>query len=198
MKRLLFIAIIALISTSVKAQNDGEIKLDSIPVIDGVYQYQEVVNVGDAFKKDQLYKNAKVYFMDVFSGAKDAFQYDDKEEGRIIGKGFLTVDDYKSVFPGVAVLKWDVYYNVEITCKDGKYRYRVYDVLITREGHVAENNFRNVHLTVKDIYAAMPKQKGAYKTLYPKVMNKMLADLKTNITTLKESMVNKGNLTASF
>lgn len=198
MKRLLFIAIIALVSTTAKAQNDDEVKPDPMPVIEGNYQYQEVVNVGDAFKKDQLYKNAKVYFMDIFSGAKDAFQYDDKEEGRIIGKGFLSVDDYKSVFPGVAVLKWDVYYNVEITCKDGKYRYRVYDVLITREGHVAENNYRNVHLTVKDVYDAMPKQKGAYKTLYPKVMNKMLADLKTNITTLKENMVKQGNLTASF
>lgn len=198
MKRLLFIAIIALVSTTAKAQNDDEVKPDPMPVIEGNYQYQEVVNVGDAFKKDQLYKNAKVYFMDIFSGAKDAFQYDDKEEGRIIGKGFLSVDDYKSVFPGVAVLKWDVYYNVEITCKDGKYRYRVYDVLITREGHVAENNYRNVHLTVKDVYDAMPKQKGAYKTLYPKVMNKMLADLKTNIITLKENMVKQGNLTASF
>jgi hypothetical protein len=191
MKRLLFIAVIALVSISAKGQKGSSISPDTIPVINGNYQFQEIVNVDNAFKKDQLYKNAKIYFMDVFMGAKDAFQYDDKQEARIIGKGFLTVDDYKSVFPGVAVLKWDVYYNTEIVCKDGKYRIRVYDIVITKEAHVAENNYRNVHLTIKDAYDAIPKQRGPYKELYTKVINKMISEFKANISTLKENMVKK-------
>ena len=197
MKRSLLIAILILISISVNAQKKGSVIVDTIPVINGVYQFQENVNVDNAFRKDQLYKNAKLYFMDVFSGAKNAFQYDDKEEGKIIGKGFMTVNDYKSVFPGVAVLKWDINYNTEVTCKDGKYQVRIYDIIITKEYHVAESNSRTVNLTVQDAYAAIPKQRGPYKTLYPKVINKMIAELKANMTTLKESMVKKSDFSAS-
>ena len=198
MKRLFLIAIITLISVSVKAQNNN-LQQDTIPVINGDYQFQDVVNVNPTLKKEQLYRNAKIYFMDVFVGAKDAFQYDDKEEGRIIGKGMISVNDYKSTFPGVAALKWDVNYNVEIICKDGKYRYRLYDIAVVKESHVAENNYRTVHLTMKDIYEEMPKQKGAYKALYPKVINKLAAEFKTNIITLKECMEKQpANYSAAF
>jgi hypothetical protein len=189
MKRLILIAIAAIVSVAAQGQKKEGIQSDTIPVVNGNYQFQEVVKVDNGLKKDQLYKNAKLYFMDIFIGAKDAFQYDDREEGRIIGKGALTVDDYKVSFPGgVAVLKWDINYNTEITCKDGKYRYRIYDIVVLKEYHVSENNSRSVHLTINDIYDAMPKQRGAYKALYPRVVNKMIAEFKTNINTLKESM----------
>ena len=189
MKKSLLIAIAAIISMSANAQKKEVVSQDTIPVVNGVYQYQEIVNVDNTFKKDQLYRNAKLYFMDVFPGAKDAFQYDDKQEGRIIGKGFLTVDDYKSTFPAVAVLRWDVNYNTEIICKDGKYQVRLYNILITKEYHVSESNSRNVHLTVKDAYDAAPRQRGPYKSLYPKVISKMMAELIANVNTLKQSMV---------
>jgi hypothetical protein len=192
MKRSVLIAIIAAaVSISAKAQEKENIRVDSIPLMDGAHQFQEIVKVDSSLKKDQLYKNAKTYFMDVFTGAKDAFQYDDKQEGRMIGKGFMQVSDYKSIFPAVAVLKWELFYNLEITCKDGKYKYRLYDILVTREGRVAENSYWNVHLTVNDIYNDIPKQHGSYKTLYPKVINKMIAELKWNIELMKENMVKK-------
>jgi Domain of unknown function (DUF4468) with TBP-like fold len=191
MKRLILIALTALTAATVKGQVKNSVQLDSIPLVDGVYQYQEVVSVDSTLSKEQLYKNAKVYFMDVFTGAKDAFQYDDKKEGRIIGKGSLTVEDYKRFFPSVTVLRWDVNYNTEIVCRDGKYSLRIYDIVVTKESHVAENNSRTVNYNIGDIYANMPKQHGAYKALYPKVLNKLNADLKARINILKESMEKK-------
>jgi hypothetical protein len=188
MKRLFLIAIIAVVSVAAKAQNKGGIQLDSIPVVDGKYQFQEVITVDNNTTKDQLYKKAKTYFVDVFTGAKDAFQYDDQQEGRIVGKGVLTVSDYKSIFPSVAVLKWDVSYNTEIICKDGKYRLRIYDIVVTKESHVSENNSRTVNFTIPDLYAGMAKQRGSYKALYPKVFNKMVANFKERMGTLKEYM----------
>ena len=188
MKRLFLIAMIAVASVAAKAQNKGGIQLDSIPVIDGKYQFQEVVNVDNTITKDQLYKKAKTYFVDVFTGAKDAFQYDDAQEGRIVGKGQLTVSDYKSIFPSVAVLKWDINYNTEIICKDGKYRVRIYDIVVTKESHVSENNSRTVNFTIPDLYAGMAKQRGSYKTLYPRVFNKMAASLRERMGTIKEYM----------
>ena len=191
MKRLFTIAIIALMSASANAQNKGGIATDTIPVVNGVYQYQEEVKVDSNLKKSQLYRNAKAYVMNVFMGAKDACQYDDKDQGRIIVKGAITVDDIKRFFPSVAVLRWEVNYNVEIICKDGKYEYRLYDMVITKEAHVSESNSRNVHMTMKDAYAAMPKQRGPYKALYGKVMNKLIAEFESNIGTLKENMVKR-------
>jgi len=188
MKRLFLIAIIAVASVAAKAQNKGGIQLDSIPVVDGKYQFQEVVNVDNTITKDQLYKKAKAYFVDVFTGAKDAFQFEDAQEGKIVGKGQLTVSDYKSVFPSVAVLKWDINYNTEIICKDGKYRVRIYDIVVTKESHVSESNSRTVNFTIPDLYAGMAKQRGSYKTLYPKVFNKMAASFKEKMGTLKEYM----------
>jgi hypothetical protein len=192
MKRSILIVIIAAaISISAKGQEKGDVTVDTIPVVDGTHQFQDIVKVDSTLKKDQLYRKAKAYFMNVFTGAKDAFQYDDKKEGTIVGKGFIQVSDIKRVFPAVAVLKWDVYYNLEVTCKDGKYRYRLYDILITKEAHVSENTFRNVHLTINDAYDNIPKQRGSYKTLYPKVINKLIAELQANITGLKENMAKK-------
>ena len=132
MKRLFLLGLIAAASVFAKAQTKGGIQLDSIPVADGKYQFQEIVTVDNITTQDQLYKKAKSYFVDVFTGAKDAFQYDDAQEGRIVGKGQLTVSDYKSVFPSVAVLKWDINYDTEIVCKDGKYRVRFYDIVVTK------------------------------------------------------------------
>ena len=188
MKKLFLIAAIAMASVTAKAQNKGGIQLDSIPAVDGKYQFQEVVTVDNTITKDQLYKKAKAYFIDVFTGAQNAFQYDDAQEGRIVGKGQLTVSDYKSIFPSVAVLKWDVNYNTEVICKDGKYRVRFYDIVVTKESHVSENNSRAVNFTIPDLYTGMAKQRGSYKTLYPKVFNKMVAELKERMGTLKEYM----------
>lgn len=188
MKRLFFIAVIIATSAVAKAQTKSGIQLDSIPVVDGVNEFQEVVSVDNSVTRDQLYKKAKSYFMDVFTGAKDAFQYDDAQEGKIVGKGFLTVSDYKKEFPSVTVLKWDVNYNTEIICKDGKYRLRIYDIVVTKEYHVASNTSRTVNYTVPDLYTGMSKQKGAYKALYPKVFNKMVAGLQERMGTIKEYM----------
>ncbi|MBV8389059.1 MAG: DUF4468 domain-containing protein [Mucilaginibacter sp.] len=188
MKRLFLIAIIAVASVAAKAQSKAGIQLDSIPVVDGKYQFQEVVTVDNNITKDQLYKKAKTYFMDIFTGAQNAFQYDDAQEGKIVGKGVLIVNDYKSTFPSVAVLKWDINYNTEIICKDGKYRVRIYDIVVTKESHVAENNSRSVNYTIADLYARMANQRGPYKTLYPKVFNKMTANFKERMGIIKEYM----------
>ncbi len=187
MKRLFLIALIAAASITAKAQSKGGIQLDSIPVADGKYQFQEVVTVGNT-TKDQLYKKAKAYFMDVFIGVKDASQYDNGEEGKIIGKGQLSVSDYRSIFPSVTVLKWDVNYNTEVICKDGKYSIRIYDIVVTREAHASESSSNTVNFTIPDLYAGMAKQHGAYKTLYPEVFNKMVARLKERMSTIKEFM----------
>lgn len=79
------------------------------------------------YKKDILYKNSKLFFADAFKSAKDVLQYDDREEGKIIGKGNFKIEGGQSVFLSYFTEVWIVNFSIELFVKDGKYRYRIYD-----------------------------------------------------------------------
>ncbi|MCC8426944.1 DUF4468 domain-containing protein [Mucilaginibacter sp. UR6-11] len=78
---LLFIAIGA------KAQNKDTLGLN-IPIKDGHVVYEGIVEMPGKPKMD-LYNNAKQWFVDCFKSAKDVIQNEDKDQGRIIGKGVI-------------------------------------------------------------------------------------------------------------
>ena len=75
-----------------------KILYESIPKVEGKYEYTEVVQLDTTYKKDVLYKNSKLFFADAFKSAKDVLQYDDREEGKVIGKGNLSIEGGQAVF----------------------------------------------------------------------------------------------------
>jgi len=82
--------------------------------------YQEVVYV-DGINKNQLYTRAKEWFVKTFVSAKEVIQLDDKEVGKIIGKGSSNTSyTYLGVFVSV-----NIDYTISITLKDNKYRYEI-------------------------------------------------------------------------
>ena len=88
-----------------------------------------MVKLDSSFKTEDLYKNAKLYFVNTYSSVKDVIQYDDKVSGTLIGKSSFQVqanNNYKLGLISVSVV-WNVYYNTEIIIKDGKYKYRFYN-----------------------------------------------------------------------
>ena len=121
MKTLLFISLV-FCSFNSFAQSD------SIPKIENGYGYEEIVKLDTTSTKDILYQNAKVFFVDKFKSAKDVIQYDDKNEGKIIGKGLFKIDGFQkaNLLYGWN-LTWKVNFSTEIICKNGKYKYKIYD-----------------------------------------------------------------------
>ncbi len=127
MKKLLFAALIIFLSQFTFAQGKKYSQLDTIPKVNGNYEFQEIVQLDNSFKKDVLYANAKLYFVDVYKSVKDVipYQYHDRALGKVIGRGFFE-QVYEQNFLWSSVdHRWDIHYTVEITCKDAKYRYRI-------------------------------------------------------------------------
>lgn len=124
------IPIIAISQTSDSTKRDISAMLDSnidyhnlIPQKDGNYMYENII-IADSLTKEELYTKAKVWFVQSFKSPKDVLQMDDKEAGRIIGKGYFSFD-----YPFfVETYTMKVYFTVDITVKDGKYRIQFYDI----------------------------------------------------------------------
>lgn len=68
-----------------------------------------IMNVDSTLKKSILYSNALSFFALEFKSANDVIQMKDAETGKVIGKGIV---DKRQI-------------TIEITCKDGKYKYEI-------------------------------------------------------------------------
>jgi hypothetical protein len=184
MKTLLLTLLIAFVAFTSEAQDKI---IDTIPKIDGTYCFQEVVTLDGTYKKDFLYKNAKLYFVNNFKSANDVIQYDNKDDAKIIGKGNLTVYDSYIITP----FEWRINFSTEITCKDGKYRYRLYDVNIIETRHVSSEygGDRIIKLTIDD--ALNQNKKGSVKKVTARLFNKMITSIKADIAAIKIDMAKK-------
>jgi hypothetical protein len=85
-------------------------KTNIYPVVNGEIVYMSVVNV-DSTKSNELYVRANEWFVNTFKSAKDVIQLNDKEAGKIIGKGFFSTGLFT------------IHFTIEIQTKDGKYKY---------------------------------------------------------------------------
>jgi hypothetical protein len=115
---LLFIILGCLIETPIYSQDIFPIDKETGEIV-----YSGVVNV-DSTNSKELYVRAHEWFANTFKSAKDVIQLDDKEAGKIVGKGFYDAGIPKS-YGGIihSPLIGSVNFTVEIQTKDGKYKY---------------------------------------------------------------------------
>lgn len=79
---------------------------------------REVVVEVDTSKSAAVLKsNARKWFVDTFKNATEVIQMDDNATNTIIGKGWSKLDAYGGL-----------HYTIEVACKDGRARIRIYDV----------------------------------------------------------------------
>jgi hypothetical protein len=190
MKRCILIGLLACLCLPVKAQPI------TLPKVDGKSEITEVVKLDSSFKIDDLYKNAKIYFVNIYSsGVANVIQYDDKASGTVIGKSSFQVqsnDNYKLGMLSVSVI-WNVYYNTEIIVKNGRYKYRFYnfDVRELNPDSVYDRLFLERDLKDNGIEKA---QQGAYKKTYLDIYHKMVAVCYAQAVILKKEMAKQQKL----
>ena len=109
----------------------GEVNLP-IDTTNGVVTYAEIIKLENA-PKNELYLRGKEWFARTFVSANDVIQLDDRETGKIIGKGF-TKSSYKGAM-GVVVLV-DISYTISLVVKENRYRYEITSLSAT---HLAGN-----------------------------------------------------------
>jgi hypothetical protein len=121
MKKLIFILLFAICFCTLKAQKyDSGFPVDKF----GKIIYTEVVNM-DSVKKDELFLRAKSCFVKLFKDANRVIQNEDKENGSITGKGLIEIH-LKAV--GLVVPGGWVNFILNISVKDGKYKYNISDL----------------------------------------------------------------------
>ena len=160
----------------------------SLPKVDNQYEYVEVVQMDSSYKKDQLYKNAKLFFTDEFKSAKDVIQYDDRGEGKVIGKGNFRAETASSVMLTPISQRWTIHFTLEIYVKDGKYKYRLYgfeiDEVYTGGGAVTPSQ--------KTLDQGWEEtQKGMTRKMAKDLFGQMVAGFHSTIDDLKKAMLKK-------
>jgi hypothetical protein len=120
MKKLLFLMSAMLVLTLTSFSQTQQINIFPLNE-NGEIVYSGVVNV-DSVNSKELYVRAHTWFANTFKSAQSVIQLDDKEAGKIIGKGFIQV--ITPIKPKAKnILIGDVYFTLEIQTKDGKYKY---------------------------------------------------------------------------
>ena len=86
-----------------------------IDSITGKITYSEIIKV-DSVNSQELYLRAKIWFVHSFVSAKNVIQLDEKELGRIIGKGLFDVTTSLLTKTDAGYVE----FTVEIQVKDGR------------------------------------------------------------------------------
>lgn len=110
MKRLLFLIVLVTTGFATHCQ-----EYNNSPV-----EYTEVVNVSNADAKE-LYAKAKLWIAQTYKDATKVIKHDDPENSILVGKGTMTYSS--SVFMGGAGRDGYVNYDIEIACREGRYKY---------------------------------------------------------------------------
>lgn len=90
------------------------------------FNKSEVVEVDSTIKAKQLYDAAQIWFVENFKSANAVIQIEDKEAGKIVGKGFF--ESHGDLGPMQhEYYMGDVYFILKVFVKDGRYKYELSD-----------------------------------------------------------------------
>lgn len=102
-----------------------------------ILSFSEVIHVDSGTTKEQLFERARLWFSTYAKDAKEAVQVYDKETGEIHAKASFA---FSSMFyVGSGATRGRIWYNLNIYCKDGRYKYEVTN--ITHEGSAAYSQY---------------------------------------------------------
>lgn len=123
MRKILFFV---LFITNVSYAQINEFRISS----DGNIDIEEIVELN--VPKDVLYQNAQEWIVQTFGDYKSVIQFEDKENFKLIMKGFTPIEHVWYNNLG-GKTKEEMSYTIAIECKDGKYRYKISDILVEQK-----------------------------------------------------------------
>ena len=97
--------------------------LNILPLQDGKVTYSGVIQM-QGVSKDEMYKRVKIWFLDNYNSSKDVIQFDDRENGEVIGKGCFKALWMVRFYTALPVNVWKT---IKIQIKDGRFRYEITD-----------------------------------------------------------------------
>jgi hypothetical protein len=192
---LLLLPVMAFSQDDKKETTDEEVNAayDSLQKVDGQYEFTEVVQLDSTYKKDILYRNAKLFFANLFKSSKDILQYDEREEGKVIGKGTIQITGHQNILLSAFTEIRTTTFTLEISCKDGKYKYRLFgfssEYIYGQSDKRKPERTTNGTLTMDEAYART--EKGGTKKMERSLFLNTLAEIRSTQDQLKEFMRKK-------
>lgn len=119
----------------------------------GKESYTEVVE--SKLSKDNLFSNAQEWVAKTFGDYKSVIQFENKDDGKLILKGFSSIDYVAKT--SISSTTEKLKYIITIECKDLKYRFIISDIEIERSHHIfgsptIDLKTRSYHLELIDGY----------------------------------------------
>jgi Domain of unknown function (DUF4468) with TBP-like fold len=152
---------------SLEANATDDISIDSLyrslRIADGQYAYTGIIQVDSSRIKNVLYRRARLFLAD--SRLAVFFpQYEEREEGRVIGRGSFAIGDTRSLL--AANITWTVSFSMELICKDGKYRYSIDKFIIEARSDIpGKENFPITYSTMNLDEAYVTMHLGGQKKI---------------------------------
>jgi hypothetical protein len=158
-----------------------------LPLKDSAIVYEEVVVIKDSTASaDRLFTLAQTWFANTFNNSKSVLRVNDRVSHQLIGKG-------SELFQAGFGYNTNSYFNytIAVDIKDGKYRYRVYDLTMDGGGSVyqiSEGYSHYLHDEVKKLpfeskKAAIKRYEKEFIFADTKVRN-LIQSLKSNMSNL--------------
>lgn len=155
MKKTLLLFFFGL-SSACLAQKNGKVILP-IDSVSNLVTYQGVVKVEGA-SKDDLYLRAREWFAKTFKSAQAVLQMDDKQAGKLIGKGASKSYYTYMLYP----VEYNLNYTISITTKDGRYRYEISSFRVNSES--------GMNRLIEGPYDVYNKNKGTGLVMFKKII----------------------------
>ncbi|SER62876.1 DUF4468 domain-containing protein [Pedobacter rhizosphaerae] len=128
--------VLVLLFASISSYGQSYNFTQDLPVKNGKLVYEKIVEGMDV-KKPLLYASAKKWMADVLKNTGPVLQTEDLTTGQLIGKAFLDVENRSSLvnsLEGYPIYK----FSVQLDVRDGKYRMRIYDILLNIQPRAGE------------------------------------------------------------
>jgi hypothetical protein len=124
LNRLIALIILTFLSVSIAF---GQKESLTLPVDSATNKitYSDVVHVDSFSSKLELFSRAKEWFTKTYKSSTSVIQMEDREDGKIIGKGLLKV--YMTTILGSKLESGYINYTISIYTKDGRYKYEITD-----------------------------------------------------------------------
>ncbi|MDB4926441.1 DUF4468 domain-containing protein [Mucilaginibacter sp.] len=144
MKNLIVLVFI-LITKITLAQQTDTVGLNT-PFINGEVAYQKVFNAPNK-PGPLLFSNAQLWFVKHYK-TLNSIQIQDDVVGRVVGKGveLLTFKGMLGINGG-----YDVDMTIQIDCKDGRYRTRIFNIVIETEDINKVKTYTNAEHLMNDL-----------------------------------------------
>ena len=125
MKKLIIVLILSNLSLAVFSQyGEDDYKEKTAAAAPTIFEFKGVITLDSSLTKDVLYERAREWFSKNVRSSKDAIDYSDKQEGKILGSFFIETP----LTGGMG--QWTesaVRFKAAIYIKDGRYKYELSD-----------------------------------------------------------------------